>query len=441
MEITALLLSRIQFAFTVSFHIIFPAISIGLASFLAVLEGLWLWTHNSIFKKLYLYWVNIFSLSFGLGVVSGVVLSYQIGTNWSMFSDKVSNVIGPLLGFEVLTAFFLESSFLGIMLFGWGRVTNRMHFMSTIIVALGTIISGFWILAVNSWMQTPQGFEMLPDGRLIPTDWLAIIFNPSFPYRFVHMMMATYLATAFIVGSVGAYYLLKQRHVTASKVMLVMAIFMACTAGPLQIIEGDLHGLNTLEHQPIKIAAIEGLWETQNGAPLTLFGIPNSSTESNDYEVSIPHLSSLILTHSWDGEVRGLKSWPKEERPPVFMVFWSFRIMVGLGLLMVTLGLVSAYACWKKRIFENKWILRAWVVMGPSGLIALLSGWFVTEIGRQPYTVYGVLKTSNSVTPALNTPEVFWSLASFVVVYTFIFGGGVYYLITLIQKGVSEDAV
>jgi len=441
MEMTALLLSRIQFAFTISFHIIFPAISIGLASFLAVLEGLWLWTNQEIFKRLYLFWVKIFSLSFGLGVVSGVVLSYQMGTNWSIFSDKVSSVLGPLLSFEVLTAFFLESSFLGIMLFGWTRVTNRMHFISTLVVAFGTILSGFWILAVNSWMQTPQGFAILPDGRFIPTDWLAILFNPSFPYRFMHMIVAAYLATAFIVGAIGAFYLLKKRYRLESRIMLMMSILLVCMLAPAQMIIGDLHGLNTLKHQPLKIAAIEGAWESEKSAPLRLFAWPDAEKESNTMEIAVPYLTSLILTHSWDGEIQGLKNWPKNDRPPVTIIFFAFRIMVGIGLLMFALSFSSAIAYYRNRLFDSPFLLRSWVAMGGSGLIAILSGWFVTELGRQPYTVYGLLRTEHSVTPALHAPEVFWSLAAFVGVYSFIFGGGVYYFFKLIQKGVPDHAV
>ncbi|MBM4222921.1 MAG: cytochrome ubiquinol oxidase subunit I [Gammaproteobacteria bacterium] len=437
---SALFLSRLQFAFTVSFHIIFPALSIGLASFLAVLEGLYLYTRQSVYRGLYLFWIKIFSLCFGLGVISGVVLSYQIGTNWSLFSDKVSNVIGPLLGFEVLTAFFLESSFLGIMLFGWGRVTEKMHFTSTLIVAFGTILSAFWILSVNSWMQTPQGFSVLADGRLIPEDWFAIVFNPSFPYRLVHMLLGAYLATAFFVGGVSSYFLLKKKCLEYSKIGLMMSILMATVVGPLQMFVGDLHGLNTFEHQPCKVAAIEGIWETEKGAGLRLIAWPNMAEEKNDFEISIPYLSSLILTHSFEGEVPGLKNWPKEDRPHVATVFYSFRIMVGIGILMVALGYWSAYAAYRKKLFECRPILWSWVAMGGSGIIAILCGWFVTEVGRQPYTVYGVLRTTHSVTPALQSPEVFWSLATFVIVYTLIFGGGMYYLFRQIQKGVPDYA-
>ena len=318
------LLARIQFAFTVSFHIVFPAMSIGLASFLAVVEGCWLKTGDQRFKDIYKFWVKIFAVTFGMGVVSGVVMSYEFGTNWSVFSDKVGNILGPLLGYEVLTAFFLEASFLGIMLFGWGRVSQRMHFVSTCIVAIGTLISAFWILAANSWMQTPQGFTIAADERFYPTNWLAIIFNPSFPYRLGHMVLAAYLSTAFVVGGVAAFYLFKNRYQSHARIMLGMAVLMAVLATPIQIFLGDQHGLNTLKYQPVKIAAMEGIWETEKGAGLRLFGWPDQKEEVTKYSIEIPKLASLILTHSFDGEVKGLKAWPAEDRPPVFLVFWFF---------------------------------------------------------------------------------------------------------------------
>jgi cytochrome d ubiquinol oxidase subunit I len=431
------LLARIQFAFTVSFHIIFPAFTIGLASYLAVLEGRWLMTKDTLCRDLYKFWVKIFAVAFGMGVVSGVVMSYQFGTNWSLFSDRIANVLGPLLGFEVLTAFFLEASFLGIMLFGWNRVSPRMHFVSTCIVAVGTLISAFWILAANSWMQTPAGFEMTADGRLYPTNWLEIIFNPSFPYRFVHMVTAAYLTTAFVVGGVGAAYLWGKRHVAHARLMLGMATLMAVFVAPLQLVLGDLHGLNTLKHQPAKVAAMEGIWETERGASLRLFALPDQEAEKNHYEIGIPKLGSLILTHEWEGEVKGLKEWHVDDRPPVVWVFWSFRVMVGLGVLMILIGIVSAIQYFRRRLFEKSWLHAWWILMMPSGFIALLAGWFVTEIGRQPYTAYGVIRTSQSVSPAILGPQVAWSLLAFVVVYTLVFGAGVYYIVKLVRKGVA----
>ena len=381
MELDAILLARIQFAFTVSFHIIFPALSIGLASYLAVLEWRWLVTKDNKFKELYKFWIKIFAVTFGMGVVSGVVMSYQFGTNWSVFSDKISNVIGPLLGYEVLTAFFLEASFLGIMLFGWGRVSEKMHFAATAIVAIGTIISAFWILSANSWMQTPTGFRIGEDGRLFPLNWIDVIFNPSFPYRFMHMLTAAYLSTAFVVGGIGAYYLLKNKFVPHAKIMLSMATLMAVLVGPLQILLGDLHGLNTLKHQPAKIAAMEGIWETERGAALRLFAIIDEKEQKNNFEVAIPNLASLILTHSLDGEIKGLKEWDKSEIPPVKPVFWSFRIMVGIGILMALIGIISTIQYFRGKLFVSKFLKIMWVMMIPSGFIATLSGWFVTEIG------------------------------------------------------------
>lgn len=429
------LLARIQFAFTISFHIVFPAVTIGLAGFLAVVEGLWLKTGKNVYKDVYKFWVKIFAVCFGLGVVSGVVMSYQFGTNWSVFSDRVGNVIGPLLAYEVLTAFFLEASFLGVMLFGWGRVSKRMHYTATLMVAIGTFISAFWILAANSWMQTPQGFTMDEMGILHPENWLEIIFNPSFPYRLVHMILAAYLTTAFTVGGVGAWFLWKKRHQAAAKVMLGMAMIMAVFVAPLQLVVGDFHGLNTLEHQPAKVAAMEGIWEDEKGADLRLFAIPDSANETNHYEVVIPNLASLILTHSMDGEVQGLKSFPEEERPPVGIVFWSFRIMVGLGMAMILTGLIALVLYKRKTLFKNRKFLVWCMAMTPSGYIALLAGWFVTEVGRQPYVAYGIIRTQEAVSPVLGI-HVAWSLLAFIVVYTALFGAATYYILKLIRKGV-----
>lgn len=429
----ALLLSRIQFAFTVSFHIIFPAFTIGLASFLAVIEGLWLWTGKTVYRDIYKFWIRIFAVSFGMGVVSGVVLSYQFGTNWSAFADMTGNVIGPLLGYEVLTAFFLEASFLGIMLFGWDRVGPRMHFASTVIVAVGTIISAFWILSANSWMQTPQGFE-LRDGLYHPTSWMEVIFNPSFPYRLFHMLVAAYLTTAFAVGGVAAWYLLRQRFTEPARIMFAMAMLMAFFVAPLQAWIGDLHGLNTLEHQPAKVAAMEGIWETERGADLIVLGIPDAANETTHKILTLPKMASLILTHSLDGEIRGLKEWPADERPPVGWVFWSFRVMVGIGLLMIATGLAAAVLYFRKRLFSAGWFHRWCVWMAPTGFIAVLAGWYVTEIGRQPYVVYGVLRTADSLSP-VSAAQVFASLVVLVVVYMFIFGAGIFYIFKLIRKG------
>ena len=430
------LLARIQFAFTVSFHIIFPAFTIGLASWLAVVEWRWLKTGKQVYEEIYRMWVKIFAVTFGMGVVSGVVLSYQFGTNWSAFSDKVGNILGPLLGYEVLTAFFLEASFLGIMLFGWNRVSPKMHFASTCIVAFGTLLSAFWILSANSWMQTPQGYRIAEDGLLYPTNWLEIIFNPSFPYRFAHMILAAYLTTAFTVGGIGAYYLWRRQHEKHARVMFGMAMLMAIFVAPLQPIVGDLHGLNTLEHQPAKIAAMEGQWETQRGAPLRLFAWPDEDEERNKFSVEIPYLSSLILTHDLDGEVKGLKEWHRDERPPVTVVFWSFRIMVGIGILMALTGVIAVILHFRRRLFDTPWFQYWCMALTPSGFIAVLAGWFVTEVGRQPYVAYGIMKTADAVSPVVG-PQVALSLVAFIITYTFIFGAGSYYILRLIAKGPS----
>lgn len=426
-------LARAQFAFTVMAHIIFPALSIGLASYLAVLEGLWLRTGRRVYLDLFRYWLKPFSLAFGMGVVSGLVMSYQFGTNWAAFADKTGPVIGPLMGYEVLSAFFLEAGFLGVMLFGMERVGPKLHFVATCIVALGTLISAVWILSVNSWMQTPAGYIIDADGRYLPESWLKIIFNPSFPVRLPHMVLASYLSVAFVVGATGAWHLLRDRKNEASRVMFSMAMWMAAIVAPAQIAMGDIHGLNTLEHQPAKIAAMEGLFDTTKGAPLALVGIPNPRTEHLDYAVEIPYASSLILRHQLDGEVQGLKAWPVADRPNVPIVFWSFRVMVGLGFAMLAIGLASLWLRFHRRLFDTAALLWVTVVMAPSGLIALLAGWVVTEVGRQPYTVYGLLRTIDSVSP-IGAPGVAISLAAFVVVYLTVFGAGVMLMLRIMAK-------
>ncbi len=429
----ALDLARIQFAFTVAFHIVFPAFSIGLASYLAVLEGLWLWKREEVYLNTFKFWLKIFAVVFGMGVVSGLVMSYQFGTNWSVFSDKTGPVIGPLMGYEVLSAFFLEAGFLGVMLFGMKRVPPLLHFAATLLVAFGTLFSAFWILAVNSWMQTPQGFEVNAAGQFVPVSWLEVIFNPSFPYRLVHMVLAAYLTTALVVGAVGAFHLLRDRQNAAARLMFSMALWMATVIGPLQVIAGDVHGLNTVEHQPLKIAAMEGHYETHAGAPLILFGIPDSSAAETRYAVKVPGLASLILTHHLDGEVKGLEEWPREDWPNVPLVFWSFRVMVGIGLAIVALGVWSLWRRRQRKLYDSPWLQRAAVSMGPAGFVAVVSGWVVTEAGRQPWVVYGTLRTADAVSP-IAAPAVGASLAAFVVIYLFVFAAGVFYLLRLMGK-------
>lgn len=434
-QFDAILLARIQFAFTISFHFIFPAFSIGLASYLAVLEGLWLKTGKQIYMDLFKYWIKIFAVTFAMGVVSGIVMSYQFGTNWSVFSDKAGPVIGPLMAYEVLTAFFLEAGFLGVMLFGMNKVGKKLHFTATLMVAIGTFISAFWILSVNSWMQTPTGHVIAPNGQFVPGDsWWDIVFNPSFPYRLFHTLMATYLTTAFVVGGVGAWHLLKDKANLHARKMFSMAMWMAALVAPVQIFAGDLHGLNTLEHQPAKVMAMEGHYDSHpDGAPLILFGIPNSEEKRVDYKIEIPKLSSLILKHDLNAPLDGLDTIPDADEPPVGMVFWSFRIMVGIGFAMLGIGLWSLFARFRKKLYDWRLLHRAAIVMGPAGFVAVIAGWITTEVGRQPFTIYGLLRTADSASP-LAAPAVAASLIAFIIVYFFVFGIGTWYIMRLMSK-------
>lgn len=429
----ALLLARMQFAFTVSFHFIFPAFTIGLASYLAVLEALWLWTGRDVFLNLFKYWVKIFALNFAMGVVSGIVLSYQFGTNWSVFSDRAGPIIGPLMAYEVLTAFFLEAGFLGVMLFGMTRVGKGLHFTATLAVAVGTAISAFWILSANSWMQTPVGFSTNAAGQFIPEDWWRIIFNPSFPYRLVHTVFAAYLTTALIVGAVGAWHLRRNRANEGARVMFSMAIGMIAVTAPLQIFAGDQHGLNTLEHQPVKIMAMEGHFESHpEGAPLYLFGIPDQQAGTIHYPIAIPKAGSLILKHDLNAPLAGLDTVDRDRWPNVAILFWSFRIMVGLGLLMLTLGALGLFAWLRGRLYDWPLLHGFAILMGPAGFVAVIAGWVTTEVGRQPFTVYGLLRTAQSVSP-LDAPAVASSLIAFIVVYFTVFSVGAWYILRLMS--------
>ncbi len=437
MEWDALLLSRLQFAFTIGFHIIFPAFTIGLASFLAVLEGLWLFTKKPIFKNLYLFWVKIFALSFGMGVVSGVVMSYQFGTNWSLFSAITGSVIGPLLAYEVLTAFFLEASFLGIMLFGWKRVGPRLHFASTCIVAVGTLMSAFWILAANSWMQTPQGFAFAEDGTMVATDFMEVIFNPSMPSRFAHMVLAAYLTTAMVVAGASAFALLKKIALPESRVALRMAVLMMAIVTPIQIMAGHESGVVAHEHQPAKVAALEGWW-TSGPQPLILFGWPDEEREVNHFEVGIPGGGSLVNVGDANAELEGLDAFAPEDRPPVWITFWSFRIMVGMGLIMLALGAWGAIAWALKRLDGASLYHRALVLAAPSGFIAVLTGWITAEVGRQPYVVYGVLRTADAVSP-VSAGSVATSLTFFMVSYAIVFSAGALYILRIMARGPDTE--
>jgi cytochrome bd ubiquinol oxidase subunit I len=437
-DLDMVLLARIQFAFTIAFHIIFPSFTIGLASYLAVIEALWLRTGKPLYRELYKFWVKIFAVSFGMGVVSGVVLSFQLGTNWSVFSELTGNVLGPLLGYEVLTAFFLEASFLGIMLFGWNKVGPKLHFASTCIVAVGTLISAFWILAANSWMQTPAGFE-LRDGVFYATSWLEVIFNPSFPYRFVHMVLAAYLTTAVVVASVAALHMLRNAFPEHARLDMKMAMSFLAIVVPLQIIAGHEHGVQVHRDQPVKLAAMEGHWETyERDAPLILFAFPSRADERNHFELAVPKIGSLLIGGSFDTEIKGLKEWPADERPPVGIVFWAFRIMFGIGLLMLFIGWFGAWQVWRGDIRRHPWFLRLCFLSGPVGFIAVISGWFVAEVGRQPWTVYGLLRTVDSVSP-VTAGAVGTSLIVFIFAYSIVFTAGSYYLFRLAWAGPQTD--
>lgn len=433
-ELDPLLLARIQFAFTISFHILFPSFTIGLAAWLVVLEILWLRTGKVVYSELVEHWTKIFAVSFGMGVVSGVVLSYQFGTNWSELSRRGGNVIGPLMSYEVLTAFFLEAGFLGIMLFGRKRVPKAVHFFATVMVALGTAISAFWILSANSWMQTPAGFTVAPDGVLHVADWWQAIFNPSFPYRFTHMVAAAYLTTAFIVGGIGAWYILRNRSVAHGKVMLGMSLSLLVWLAPLQVVIGDMHGLNTLKYQPAKIAALEAHWETSKDVPLILFALPDPKAETNHFEIAVPRLGSLILTHDWDGEVKGLKSFPVEDRPNPIIPFFAFRIMVGIGFIMIGLSSIGAVLWLMGKLHTARWFLTAMLWCSPLGFLAVLAGWFTAEVGRQPWTVYGVLRTADAVSP-VPAGSILTSIILFVLAYGVVFGAGLYYIVKLVRRG------
>jgi cytochrome d ubiquinol oxidase subunit I len=436
MDVDTILLSRLQFAFTVAFHILFPTLTIGLACYLAAIEGLWLKTKDTRWRDLYRFWVKVFALSFGMGVVTGIPMSFQFGTNFSPFSRATGNVLGPLLGYEVLTAFFLEASFLGIMLFGWKRVGPALHYFATLMVALGTTLSAFWILSANSWMQTPQGHILGADGVFQVASWWEVIFNPSFPYRLAHMVAAALLTASFVVAGISAWQMLRDRHADTARKALRLAIGAAAVLAPLQLLIGDQHGLDTLEYQPVKVAAMEGNWKAGPRTPLLLFALPDEKAETNHAEIGIPNGASLILRHSADGVVPGLTDVPPRDRPPVAIVFFAFRIMVGLGVLMIA-------AAWLGVLLRKRppraflWGLAA---MTPAGFVATVAGWTVTEVGRQPFTVYGIMRTADSVSPQLQAPEVMTSLMLFAIVYSLVLAAFLYFGARAVRIGPAPDA-
>jgi cytochrome bd ubiquinol oxidase subunit I len=438
-----LILHRIQFAANISFHILFPTITIALAWVLLFFKLRFNSTQDAKWMDAYGFWVKVFALTFALGVVSGITMSFQFGTNWPGFMKTVGNIAGPLLAYEVMTAFFLEATFLGIMLFGMQRVSNRVHTLATFLVAFGTSMSAFWILALNSWMQTPAGFEMRPDpqtGAMVAyaTDWFAIIFNPSFPYKFAHMMTACFATVAFVIAGISAYRWLRGDRAPAVLSALRTGVVMAAVVLPIQIVLGDLHGLATLKYQPAKLAAMEGIWQTQKGASAVLFALPDEATRSNKYEIAVPKLASLYLTHSLDGEVKGLDDF-KGKHPPVAPVFWAFRVMVGMGLLMLAVGWLSAWQL-RKQGEIKPWLARVLVAMTFAGWVATLAGWYVTEIGRQPYLVYGILSTAQAAA-TVPTPMLAGTLAMYLTVYLALLVAYVSVVFHMARKAGSPAAI
>lgn len=433
MDLLSVFLSRMQMAVTLTMHMLFPALNIGLALFICVMEGMWLKTKNPLYLKICKYWTKIFALAFGMGVVSGIVMAYELGANFGNFTYAIGEVLGSLFVYEVLSAFFLEAGFLGIMLFGWNRVSPKMHFFATFMVMFGTVFSAFWIMSANSWMQTPAGYKMV-DGAYVLDSWMGAIFNPSFIPRFIHMVLATYNTAIFFVAGISAWYLLKNRHLDLAKKSISWVLWAAIIVVPLQIFLGDEVGLEVHENQPIKTAAIEGVWDTQKGAPLVLFAWPSMEQEKNLFAVKIPYLASLINTHSLDGELIGLTTVSKEDRPYVPVVFFSFRIMVGIGLLFLLIGLWSLWLRYRDKLYDNKWFLRLCVLATPLGFIATISGWYTAEVGRQPWVVYNVMRTAKGASD-LPADHVFISLFAFILIYLFILGFFLFYLLKMINKG------
>ena len=440
MALDPVLISRLQWSWVIAWHILLPAFTVGLASYIAVLEGLYFFTKNEIWFRMSGFWIRIFAVSFGMGVVSGIIMPFQFGTNWSRFTEATADVLSPLMAYEGLTAFFLEASFLGVLLFGRRLVPAWAHFIAALMVAFGTLLSSFWILATNSWMQTPAGYTIV-NGRFEPADWFAIIFNPSFPYRLAHNVTAFYITTAFVVMGVGAWLLRRNRAAEESRLMIRMALDLLIVIVPLQIYLGDLHGLNTLEYQPAKLAAIEGRYDTVTPTPLTIFGIPDDANATMRAAVEIPDLGSLILTHSWNGEIKGLKEWPADQRPPVAPPFYCFRIMVGIGIIMLVVVIVGQILQFTGRLFDSIWFLRLCQLVAPFGFFAVVAGWITTEVGRQPWTVYGLMRTAQSVSPSLTGTDVAISLALYIVVYLIMFPTGIAFMAGLVRRGPQEQAV
>jgi cytochrome d ubiquinol oxidase subunit I len=439
MELGPVLLSRLQFAWVVGWHILLPAFTVGIASFIALLEGLRLFTGREVYGRISTFWIKIFAIAFGMGVVTGIVMPFQFGTNWSRFSDATANVLSPLLAYEGLTAFFLEAAFLGVLLFGRERVPPWAYFVSTLMVAMGTLFSSFWILAVNSWMQTPAGYEIV-NGQFFSKDWLEVIFSPSFPYRLAHVVVGFFVTAGFVVLGVGAYLVRREPTTEAGRTMLSIALWLLTVLVPLQMVIGDQHGLNTREYQPAKLAAIEAHWDTGRRVPLTLFAIPSDKDEANHFAIEVPWLGSLILTHHLDGEVKGLKDFPADQRPPVAIPFFAFRIMVGCAVLMLGLVLLGGWLRWRGLLFDTPLFLRLAQLAAPLGFVAVVAGWCVTEVGRQPWTVYGLLRTAQSVSPSLTSADVVISLTGYMLVYLLIYPSGLLLMVRIVRKGLEFSA-
>lgn len=428
-------LSRLQFGLTTAFHIIFPTLTIGLALYLVIVEFLWLKTREEIYYRMYRFWVKIFAIHFAVGVVTGITLEFEFGTNFARFSQAVANVIAPLLAYEGMTAFFLEAGFLGIMLFGWNRVPRVIHFLSTCLVALGATLSSFWIMAANSWMQTPAGYELV-DGKFMVTDFWKAIFNPSFPTHLIHMVLASYETAAFVVAGISAYFLLREKDVLFYRKSLKLAFLLAVVIAPLQVFVGDQKGLVVAHHQPAKLAAMESHWETntKGGAPFVLFAIPDMKAERNRFEVTVPNGLSLLITHSMDGKIQGLKDFPPQDRPNALIVYWTFRIMVGIGFLFPAVMLWGIVLWWRSRLFDSPLFLKALVAIQPLGFIATVSGWVTAEVGRQPWVAYGLMRTTDGVSP-IAAGNVIWSLTLFMFFFALIGASYFFYVLRTLRRG------
>jgi cytochrome d ubiquinol oxidase subunit I len=438
--VDAVLLARLQFAFTIGFHILWPTFTIGLACFIALLSGLWWRTGRTVYRDLMRFWLRIFALAFGMGVITGVVLSYEIGTNWAGFSRSVANVLGPLFMYEALTAFFLEAGFIGIVLFGEGRVSKGMHFFACCMVAAGTLLSATWIIAANSWMQTPAGAVLDAEGIYHTVDWWRVIFTSSFPYRFAHMVCASFITGSFVVAGVSAFHLWRGRHPETARIALSMAMWMALVLTPLQMVIGDAQGVDTVSHQPTKIAAMEGLWNTTRGAAMTVLAWPDMEAETNRFAIEIPHLASLYLTHSWNGEVQGLKAVSRDDRPYVPIVFFAFRIMVGIGILLLATAIAGAVLRWRGRLYDTRWFQFLAMAVTPLGFLAVLAGWTTTEAGRQPWIIYGRLRTADAIAP-VSAHAVTLSLLIFFLVYNVLLLSFLWFAARIAFKGLSSEAV